>query len=233
MKKEIYRNNERGSSNLNWLKSKFSFSFANYYNPNKMGFGALRVLNDDIISPGKGFGDHPHDNMEIITIVTEGELEHKDNVGGKSVIKAGDVQVMSAGSGIVHSEFNHSKTKEVKLFQLWIESKKEDIEPRYDQKKFDIGKNNLTLVVSGEKSKNNLYIHQDAKILLGKFEKKEVEYNFNKNNGVYVFVIDGSLIVNNEKLEERDAIGITKTNKIEIKTDSKSYFMVIEVPCFE
>lgn len=234
MKKIIQKADERGIAEHGWLHSKFSFSFAEYYNPKKMGFGLLRVLNDDIIEPGEGFGKHPHNNMEIITIMLHGELEHKDSSGSGSIIKPGEIQVMSAGTGILHSEFNHSKIDHVNLLQLWIIPKERNITPRYDQKTFPIEEinNGLLKVVSGTKSEDTLYIHQTAAISLGKLDVgKSLHYNFSyKGNGVYLFVIKGKIYIDDDELNERDAAGIYETENFEISTSTGSEFVLIEVP---
>src|SRR3989344_9226327 len=191
MRIEFHKAELRGKGDAGWLHSRFSFSFSDYYNPKRMGFGKLRVLNDDIIEPGQGFGAHSHANMEIITIVTEGELEHKDSTGVKEVIKTGEIQVMSAGKGIIHSEYNHSTQKQVKLFQIWIETKKKNLPPRHDKKTYQLPKNELTTVVSEIQKDNLLSINQNAKISLGKFEvEKKLEYAISENNGVFIFVIE-------------------------------------------
>jgi len=226
---KIHKSTERGESNLGWLQSHFSFSFADYHNLERMSFGTLRVLNDDIIAPGKGFGTHDHNNMEIITIVTEGILEHKDSTGTKETITNTEIQVMSAGSGIEHSEYNHSKTEQVKLFQIWIEPKEYDIKPRHDKKSYTIKDNTLTVVVSGTNEPNTLYIHQNAKILLGKYTKTEkIDYKIQKNKGLFVFVIDGSLNVDNHTLNARDSAEITAQNA-SITTKPGLFLMLIEV----
>jgi len=225
--KEIIRAASRGKSDLGWLQSRFSFSFADYYDEKRMGFGKLRVLNDDVIAPGKGFGEHPHENMEIITFVMEGALEHKDNTGSTAVLKPGDVQVMSAGSGIVHSEYNHSSTEKVELFQIWVETKQENIQPRHDERSFDVKDNSLTLIVSGNKEENALTIYQDAKFYLGK--NIDTKFDIRESFGVYLMVIEGSLDVDGEKLARRDAIQISGTAKIHI-TASDAYFLLMEVP---
>lgn len=234
MKKIIQLADERGVAEHGWLHSKFSFSFAEYYNPKKMGFGLLRVLNDDIIEPGEGFGKHPHNNMEIITIMLQGELEHKDSSGSGYVIRPGEIQVMSAGTGILHSEFNHSQIDLVNLLQLWIIPKERNIAPRYDQKVFPIDgiKNNLLKVVSGSKSDDTLYIHQDAAISLGKLEGgNKLLYNFSyKGNGVYLFVMKGNVSVDGDDLNERDSAGIYETDKFEISASTDSEFVLVEVP---
>lgn len=229
-----HRASERGHANHGWLDAHHSFSFANWYDPNKIHFGMLRVLNDDIVAPGQGFGMHPHNDMEIITIILKGALEHKDNMGNGSVIRPGDVQVMSAGSGVLHSEFNPSASEEVNLFQLWIFPKEKGIKPRYDQKTFnpDLRKNNIQLVASGFKKNGELYIHQDAAISLGSVDKNSsIDYRMNqKENGVYMMVVEGSIEVNDEKLLKRDAIGVKGTESIHIKAESDSQILFIEVP---
>ncbi len=234
MIKKVYRSEDRGKANYGWLNTRYSFSFANYYNPEMMNFGLLRVLNDDIVSPGTGFGTHPHDNMEIITIILDGSLEHKDSMGTGDVIHKDEIQVMSAGSGVTHSEFNPSKEKAVNLLQLWIFPKERNIKPRYDQKLFPIDqrRNNLITAVSGLNNKDALYIHQNAEIKLGNFDKsKKINYKLNsKENGVYLFVIDGAVSVEDEELYKRDAIGIYDTNEINIEALDISNFVLIEVP---
>ncbi len=234
MKKVIYKSSERGKTELGWLHSLHSFSFGSYYNPDKMGFGLLRVLNDDTVEPGEGFGTHPHNNMEIISIALSGALEHKDSMGSGSVIYKGDVQVMSAGTGVTHSEFNHSETKPVKFLQIWIIPNERGLKPRYDQKHFDLKnlKNEIITVVSGEKSDSKMFIHQNAAISIGNIEKgKEISYNnFYKGNGIYLFVLEGSINLDNEYLNERDAAGIYDTDKFSFSASSNTNFIIIEVP---
>jgi redox-sensitive bicupin YhaK (pirin superfamily) len=234
MKKIIYRSEDRGKANYGWLETRYSFSCANYHNPDMMNFGLLRVLNDDTVVPSMGFGTHPHNNMEIITIILEGALEHKDSMGTGSVIYKDEVQVMSAGSGITHSEFNPSDKEAVKLFQIWIFPKEENIKPRYDQKSFPVSerKNKLISAVSGLNKDGSLYIHQDAEIYLGNFNKGEkVKYNLSSNaNGAYILVVDGSIKVGDEELFKRDAIGISEVNNFEIEVIEDSNFIVIDVP---
>ena len=231
MVKNIYRSDEGGKSELGWLSSRFSFNFAEYYNSKRNCFGKLLVLNDDIIGPGKGFGAHSHDNMEIITLVTKGELEHKDSIGNKEVLRVGEMQVMSAGRGITHSEYNHSKTKSLELFQIWIETARPEITPRHETKKVDLKDNELTKVVSGDKKDKLLFINQDAKISLGKFNIEEkMKYNLRKNKGLFVFVIEGNVEVDGEKLSRRDSIEITNNSEVEILTKPGLYLMVVEVP---
>jgi quercetin 2,3-dioxygenase len=234
MKTIVHRAEDRGRANYGWLDTRYSFSFSRYYDPDKMGFGLLRVLNDDIVNEGTGFGTHPHDNMEIITLVLEGSLEHKDSMGSGEVIHKDEVQVMSAGSGVTHSEFNPSETEPVNLFQLWIFPKEENIKPRYDQKAFPESSriNELKTVVSGYKENDSLYIHQNAEIKLGYFtKKKNINYKLkDKNNGVYLFIIDGHILLNDEDLYRRDAMGIYNTEDFYFTIDENTRFLLIEVP---
>jgi len=232
MKKVVHRADERGTAEHEWLHSKHSFSFADYYNPERMDFGKLRVLNDDIVEPGQGFGTHHHENMEIVSIVLDGALEHKDSTGNHGVIKKGEIQRISAGSGIMHSEYNHSKKEKVNFLQIWIYAKEQNIKPSYEQKNFNWKKNELKLVVSGNKKDGALYIHQDAFFSLGNLDKnKTIEYNLKeKNNGVYIFVIKGNITVGDEKLKDRDAIGISKMDKLKIAANKNAEILLIEVP---
>ncbi len=234
MKKIIYRSEDRGKANYGWLETRYSFSFANYYNPDMMHFGLLRVLNDDIVAPDMGFETHPHDNMEIITIILDGALEHKDSMGTGSVIHKDEVQVMSAGSGITHSEFNPSKEEKVNLLQLWIFPKEKNIKPRYDQKSFpaDEKKNKLIIAVSGLKKEGALYIHQNAEIKLGNFKKGEIlDYEVSSaSNGAYIFLIDGHIKIDDEDLFKRDAIGIYDTANFKIEILEETNFVLIDVP---
>ena len=199
-----------------------------------MHFGLLRVLNDDTIAPAMGFGTHPHDNMEIVTIPLKGVLEHKDSMGNIGQIKPGEIQAMSAGSGIMHSEYNGSKTEETKLFQIWVFPKVKNIEPRYDQRKFSIEdrKNKFQAIVSPEKSDKVMWINQDSVFSLGNFEKgKSADYKMNfKGNGVYIMLVEGEIEVDGQKLTRRDAIGIWDTDKVSIKANSDSEILAIEVP---
>lgn len=229
----IHRSEDRGKANYGWLETRYSFSFSRYYDPEKMGFGLLRVLNDDIVHPATGFGTHPHDNMEIITIILDGQLEHKDSMGNGSVISKDEVQVMSAGSGVTHSEFNPSQTDKVSLLQIWIYPKEENIKPRYDQKSFpkEERKNKLVTVVSGFNENGSLYIHQNAKIKLGYFDKpNSINYTVRNGNGVYLFVIDGQIKIRDEDLFRRDAIGIYDTDEFKIEVIDNAEFVLLEVP---
>ena len=234
MEQIFYPANERGTNDLGWLKANFSFSFGPYYNPDKVHFGVLRVLNDDIIGAGQGFGRHPHDNMEIITIPLKGALEHKDSMGNTGVISAGEVQVMSAGTGIEHSEYNHSKTEAANTLQIWLFPKERNIKPRYDQKSFtDVMKiNQLTTLVSPVKSDDTLWINQDATFSMGGFEaKKEIVYDIKTpGNGVYVFVLEGVLKINGSVLNKRDALGVYNTSSITIETEAESRLLIIDIP---
>ncbi len=233
MKKILYPANERGHANHGWLNAYHSFSFANWYDEKKVHFGLLRVLNDDTVAPGMGFGMHPHDNMEIITIPLKGILEHKDSMGNVGQIKPGEIQAMSAGTGIFHSEYNPSKIEELKLFQIWIFPKEKNIKPRYDQRKFDVSerKNKFQTIVSPEKSETTMWINQDAYFSFGNFEKgRTADYNLHKGNGAYVMVVEGEVEINGEKLGTRDAIGISETEKISLKANSDSEILLIDVP---
>ena len=234
MKKILYPANERGHANHGWLNAYHSFSFASWYDEKKVHFGLLRVLNDDTIAPGMGFGTHPHDNMEIVTIPFQGILEHKDSMGNIGQIKPGEIQAMSAGSGITHSEYNGSKTEETKLFQIWVFPKVKNIAPRYDQRKFNIEdrKNKFQTIVSPEKSEAIMWINQDAYFSLGNFEKgKSIDYSIqHKGNGAYIMVIEGEVEIEGEKLSRRDAVGIYDMEKISIKSISNAEILVIDVP---
>ncbi len=223
----------RGLANHGWLISRHSFSFAGYYNPDRMNFGALRVLNDDIVKPGMGFGAHPHDNMEIISIPISGSLAHKDSTGHEREIKTGEVQIMSAGSGIYHSEYNHSNTEEVNFLQIWILPKERNISPRYDQKDFSHElKNNELVTVVSPNDNHALWINQNAQLSLGNLKAgSSLAYNPGfKDNGIYAFLIDGEVAVNNAKLNKRDAVGMFDISEITIKIKKDSRLLLIEIP---
>ncbi len=230
----IHKAETRGHANHGWLNSFHTFSFANYYNPERMHFGALRVLNDDQVEAGMGFGTHPHDNMEIISIPLEGDLEHKDSMGNTAVIKNGDVQVMSAGTGITHSEYNRNKDKQVKFLQIWVFPNKKNVSPRYDQitLKEEDRHNKLQQIVSPSPEDAGAWIHQNAWFHLGKFDKGvSKDYNLKaKGNGVYAFVLSGEVSINGNKLGTRDGFGIWDTDKFSIKADSDAEFLLMEVP---
>ena len=224
----------RGFRDHGWLKTAHSFSFANYWDPNKMGFGALRVLNDDTVAPGDGFDLHPHRDMEIITIPLSGSLQHEDNKGHKGVIGPGAVQVMSAGTGIVHSEMNASSEEPVSLFQLWILPDQLDHDPRYEDKQFRApAKNEFQLLVSPDGRHDSLMIHQQAFIVMGSFDK-DTTYRLNdSSHGVYAMVVDGEVEIDGKTLGKRDAIGIWETDSIELKIKQDSKVLLIEVPMNE
>ncbi len=230
----IHKANTRGHADHGWLNAYHSFSFASYRKPERMNFGVLRVLNDDTVAGGMGFGTHPHDNMEIITIVFEGELIHKDSMGNTSVIKAGDIQVMSAGRGIQHSEVNNLPQQAVRLLQIWLFPNQKNVTPRYQQISLNKAnrKNKLQQVLSPDKNDEGVWIHQSAWFYLSILEGgKEVTHTIKqKTNGVYIFILSGKLIVNNETLEARDAIGITETDLITIKAESDAEFLVMDLP---
>lgn len=230
----LHKSDTRGDANHGWLHSRHTFSFANYYNPERMHFGVLRVLNDDTVASGMGFSTHPHDNMEIISIPLEGDLEHKDSMDNVTVIKNGDIQVMSAGTGIKHSEFNKNKDKQVKFLQIWVFPNKKNVTPRYDQISLNEKDrhNKLQQILSPTPNDAGVWIHQNAWFHLGKFDKGiATEYNFKgKGNGLYVFNLNGDLKINDQLLNSRDGFGIWDTNKVSIKADTDSEFLLMEVP---
>jgi quercetin 2,3-dioxygenase len=230
----LHKAETRGSANHDWLITHHTFSFANYYNPERIHFGALRVLNDDYIAPGMGFGMHPHDNMEIITIPLEGEVEHKDSMGNSGIIKFGEVQVMSAGTGIMHSEYNPSKENPLKLLQIWVIPNKKSVTPRYDQLTLNLEdrKNKFQQILSPNADDAGVWIHQNAWFHLTEMDKgKELEYELKKNgNGIYVFIIKGSASIDEIKLNERDGLGVWNTEKISIFAESNTEVLIMEVP---
>jgi redox-sensitive bicupin YhaK (pirin superfamily) len=230
----IHRSNTRGHANHGWLDSYHTFSFAQYYNPERMHFGVLRVLNDDIVAGGMGFGTHPHDNMEIISIPLKGDLMHKDNMGNTQVISEGDVQILSAGSGITHSEYNKNQNDKVNFLQIWIYPNKKNVSPRYDQYSFkkEDRKNKLQQVISPSKDDEGIWIHQDAWFHLGNFDNgATTEYQLKKKgNGVYIFLLEGSIVIEDNVLQKRDGIGIWETDAIKINTTTNSEFLIMEIP---
>jgi redox-sensitive bicupin YhaK (pirin superfamily) len=234
MKTVIHKAETRGYANHGWLETYHTFSFANYYNPERMNFGALRVLNDDTVAGGKGFGKHPHDNMEIISIPLEGDLEHKDSMGNVAVIKEGDVQIMSAGTGIFHSEYNKNHNREVRFLQIWVMPNKKNVEPRYDQISIrEIEKpNKFYQILSPNNDEQGVWIHQEAWFHMGKFnEKIETVYDFKKEgNGVYAFVLEGNVEIAGHSLERRDGIGLWNTPSVEISIEKDSRVLLMEVP---
>ncbi len=230
----IHKANTRGHANHGWLDSHHTFSFANYHNPERMHFGVLRVLNDDRVMAGRGFGTHPHDNMEIISIPLEGDLEHKDSMGNVAVIKEGDVQVMSAGTGVTHSEYNKNKDKEVKFLQIWLFPNRRNVTPRYDQISIkDIAKENeFYQVLSPSTDDQGVWINQDAWFHMGKFQKgTSTEYTIRKEgNGVYAFILDGQVEIEGQSLEPRDGMGIWNTDSIAVKATSDARVLLMDVP---
>jgi quercetin 2,3-dioxygenase len=233
----LHKATTRGHANHGWLDSWHTFSFAGYYDPSRIHFGALRVLNDDTVAPGMGFGKHPHDNMEIISIPLEGDLEHQDDTGTHQVIRQGDVQVMSAGTGIMHSEKNKNNDKGVKFLQIWVVPNETNVQPKYDQKTFSEAEktNKLATIVSPVGSKDGgVQIHQDAWFSLGKFDKGfKITYDLHrKENGIYAFVLEGDVTINEIALNRRDGLGITEIDQLEISTDTDAEILLMEVPMY-
>jgi hypothetical protein len=224
----------RGYANHGWLVSRHTFSFANYYNPDRVHFGALRVLNDDIVAAGKGFGTHPHDNMEIISIPLEGDLEHRDSMGNVSVIRHGDIQVMSAGTGIRHSEFNKNKDQEVKFLQIWIFPNKKNVIPRYGQITLNLAdrQNKLQQIISPNEGDEGVWIYQNAWFHIGRFSKGfNTDYKLkSEGNGIYAFVLSGELSIIDQPLKSRDGFGIRDTESLSIIADADSELLLMEVP---
>jgi quercetin 2,3-dioxygenase len=226
--------NARGKADYGWLKANYSFSFSGYHDPANVHFGALRVLNDDRVAGGGGFPTHPHDNMEIVTIPLEGALQHKDSTGGAGIIQSGDVQIMSAGTGVQHSEFNASAAEEVNLLQLWVFPKQRNIKPRYDQKTFDPAerKNQWQTVVSPKEDSGALWINQDAVFSLGDVAAgHSLDYqNTFPGNGVFLFVIDGEVVVNGQVLNSRDALSISDSDSFSVEAHKDTRLLAVEVP---
>jgi redox-sensitive bicupin YhaK (pirin superfamily) len=229
---KIRKSNDRGFANHGWLKSWHTFSFADYFDKNHMSFGNLRVINQDKISGGTGFGEHPHNNMEIVTYVISGALSHQDSMGNSSTILPGEVQIMSAGTGVFHSEFNHEKNQETHLLQIWILPKKLQITPRYDQKSFssEFAKNDLTLVVSGLGRDGSIKINQDAEIFIGKFTvPKMINFAIKKDRKVWLQVILGEILVNDLKLENGDAAAIEDEKEIKLSALKNCEFLLFDL----
>lgn len=235
MRSVVHRSEERGKADFGWLQARQSFSFGRYFDPEKIHFGALRVLNDDYIAGGRGFDTHSHDNMEIVTIPLEGSLRHKDSMGHEAVIRPGDIQVMSAGTGISHSEFNHLSDQPCKLLQLWMFPREKGVEPRYGDLalNWENKKNELIQIISPNPGDDEgSWVHQDAWLHLGKFDvDQKLTYQIKKEtNGVYVFVIEGEIQIGSERLERRDAIGIWEDKDVEIEIKADSHLLLIDVP---
>jgi quercetin 2,3-dioxygenase len=235
MKKSVLHTaDSRGHANHGWLNAYHSFSFASWYNPDRVQFGMLRVLNDDTIAAGMGFGTHPHDNMEIITIPLEGDLAHKDSMGNAATIKTGDVQVMSAGTGIQHSEFNPNADQQTKLFQIWLFPKYRNVEPRYQQITLDVTeqKNDFAQILSPNPDDAGVWIHQDAWFYLSDFDADfSKTYTLKKEgNGVYIFVISGRITVDGQELQTRDGLGVWEFSTLEFKAATDAKFLIMEIP---
>ena len=237
MKTVFHPSDSRGYANHGWLEARHSFSFASWYQPDRLHFGALRVLNDDIIQGGMGFGTHPHDNMEIVTIPLKGDLEHKDSMGNSAVIREGDIQVMSAGTGVQHSEYNNSPDKEINLFQLWLFPNKQNVKPRYDQLPIRSlhQKNEFFQILSPSANDQGVWIHQDAWMhILDADQGQSFDYVLQSpENGVYLIVIEGEVEVDNKTLFRRDAIGIWETDKLTIKTKTDAELLLVQVPMLQ
>lgn len=234
MKTTLHQANSRGHANHGWLDSYHTFSFAGYHEPTRVHFGLLRVLNDDIVKGGMGFGQHPHDNMEIVSIPLRGALEHRDNTGGHAIIRSGEVQIMSAGSGIAHSEKNASSTEEVNFLQIWVFPKERNIKPRYDQRVFDSKDriNKLQTVVAPDQKDGALWINQDAWFSLADLTPgTSIDYPLHReDSGVYVFVLNGNVTAAEVSLSRRDGLGIQGTQKFSLKAESDAQLLLIEVP---
>ena len=233
MKSQVFRKEERGLKNIGWLRSNFYFSFSDYYNPVKSAFGTLITFNDDYLEVGKGFGIHPHVNMEIISVLLAGKMNHIDSMGYKTIIEEGGVQIMSAGSGLRHEEYNIGD-EEVNFLQIWILPKVQNITPRYQQRSFPQAtrKNQLKTIVSSEEGLEHCWINQNAKLSLGYFESaQEIKYNFNSTNKcVYIFCIEGKLNVDGTDINKRDAIGVWETDAFPIHCEAGAHFLIIETP---
>jgi len=234
MEKLLHRAGSRGHADHGWLDTHHTFSFADYYDPDRMHFGALRVLNDDRVAGGRGFGRHPHENMEIISIPLEGDLEHRDSMGNVAVIRAGDVQVMSAGTGIFHSEYNRNQDAEVKFLQIWVLPNRRNVEPRYDQISLrDIEKENqFYQILSPHKDDQGVWIHQNAWFSLGRFSRQTpFEYKLHLNgNGIYAFILNGSANIEGDHLERRDGFGLWNTDHISGTAKDETTILLMEVP---
>lgn len=234
MKSVLHKAETRGKADHGWLNSHHSFSFANYHNPERMNFGVLRVLNDDIVAPAKGFGKHPHDNMEIISIPLEGDLEHQDSMGNVTVIKEGDVQVMSAGTGVFHSEYNKNKDKAVKFLQIWMFPNKRNVAPRYDQitLKAKTAESPFQQILSPSADDEGVWVHQNAWFHLADFKAGENgTYNIKSGgNGLYVFVLEGDAVVEGQQLQKRDGFGMWDTESVSIQANSVAKLLLMDVP---
>lgn len=233
MKSQVFRKAERGLKNIGWLKSNFYFSFSDYYHPLKSAFGTLVAFNDDFVEPGKGFGIHPHVNMEIISVLLKGRMNHIDTLGYRTTIEEGGVQIMSAGTGLRHEEYNIGED-EVNFLQIWIQPKQQNIGPRYQQRSFPKEKrrNALTTIVSGEEGMEHCWINQNAKLSLGYFDTaQELKYSFPPvNKCLFIFLMEGKIRVDGTDLEPRDAIGVWETGTVPIHGEAGAHFLIIETP---
>lgn len=226
----IRKNNDRGKTQNDWLNSFHTFSFGNYYDPGHMSFGSLRVINEDIVQPGKGFGRHPHNNMEIITYIIEGGLEHQDSMGTHSVIKPGEIQRMSAGTGIEHSEFNYSKTDPVHLLQIWIIPEKQNLTPSYEQKNIHQEKNKLILIASPEGNNNAVKIHQDVELYVAYLAtNQKLEYKIKAKRGVWIQIVKGEMDLNANNLSAGDGAAIFDETKIEVQAKNDAEFLFFDL----
>jgi redox-sensitive bicupin YhaK (pirin superfamily) len=232
MQTSLHRADTRGHANHGWLNSHHSFSFAGYHQADRMHFGVLRVLNDDEVAPGRGFGTHPHDNMEIISIPLQGDLVHQDSMGNKTVIRQGDIQAMSAGTGVQHSEFNGNADREVHFLQIWIFPRERGVEPRYDQQAISDQRNELVQILSPNPNDAGVWIHQDAWFHLGNLDAGfQTEYAFKKpGNGLYAFVLEGSVKLGEQVLNRRDGLGIWDTASVPLKATQDARILLMEVP---
>ncbi len=229
----VHKAGSRGKADFGWLQARSSFSFGRWFHPERVHFGKLRVLQDDIIAAGAGFGTHPHDNMEIVTIPLKGGLAHEDSTGGKGVIMAGDVQMMSAGTGVTHSEFNASETEEARTLQIWVFPKEKNIMPRYDQKRFDpVGRQNKIQLLVHPTDPSAVRIHQDAVFARTDLDAgKEVTYTpLLPENGIYAFVLEGEVTINGHELSRRDALGIEAPGDLKISASTDAQLLLIDVP---
>ena len=234
MKSVLHKAHTRGHANHGWLDSHHTFSFANYYNPERMNFGVLRVLNDDVVAGGRGFGTHPHDNMEIVSIPLQGDLEHKDSMGNTTVIKQGDVQVMSAGTGVYHSEFNKNQDEEVRFLQIWMFPNQKNVTPRYDQITLDghTKKNRFQQVLSPNPEDEGVWAHQNAWFHIGEFEQggEETYQLKDSHNGVYAFILEGEVTINGQELGKRDGYGVWDTTAITLQATQDAKVLLMDVP---
>ena len=234
MKINIHKSDSRGVTNIGWLNSRHTYNFSNYYDSSRVGFGKLRVINDDIVNPSMGFGAHPHDNMEIISIPLRGSLRHEDSMGNQHVIETGEVQIMSAGTGITHSEYNNSDVDQVGFLQIWILPKSRDIKPRYEQSRFDWSKkrNQFQTIVSPDGEGESISINQDAYLSLIDIDKdRSVSYQLNNiNNGIYLFVIAGSVLFDEHCLEQRDGVEVSSISNVDLVAVTDSHILCIETP---